>query len=399
MTNPVGFKVTDSAAGWNATDFDGLFVRKDCFTTLGLWVWGGNCAGQLGRNNFSTTSSPVQTVISKNSWSCVAAGDCRTTAIAKDGTLWSVGKPSLGNNLNVVSTSSPVQTVSGGNEWKSVATGRFVVIQGATAAIKTDGSLWLWGNGTTLGNNSVINVSSPVQTISGGTNWKSVSIGRLSVVATKTDGTLWLWGANSLGQLGTNTIINASSPVQTVSGGTNWCAISSGYDSTAAIKTDGTLWLWGCNVDGSLGDSSIINRSSPVQTVSGGTNWRSVDISFEHSAAIKTDGTLWLWGNQGCGKLGNNLSSTITNKSSPVQTVSGGTNWRSLSLGTNHSAAIKTDGTLWLWGLNCEGMLGNNQAGAFCAHSSPIQTISGGTDWRQVSLGRTHSTALRADQW
>ena len=94
------------------------------------------------------------------------------------------------------------------------------------------------------------------------------------MTAIKTDGTLWSWGYNANGALGDNTTVSKSSPVQTISGGTNWSKVS----NACAIKTDGTLWLWGYATQGSIGDNTLINRSSPVQTVTGGTNWRSLSI-------------------------------------------------------------------------------------------------------------------------
>ena len=171
-----------------------------------------------------------------------------------------------------------------------------------------------------------------------------------------TSGGLWLWGLNTNGQLGTNNTTNRSSPVQTVSGGTNWRLISSGDYNTAAIKTDGSLWLWGDNSYGQLGDNTASSKLSPVQTVAAGTNWKQVSVGFTHIAAIKTDGTLWTWGDNTYGQLGDN--NATTRYSSPVQTVSGGANWRQVSSGRNYSAAVKTDGTLWLWGYGTSGNLG-----------------------------------------
>ena len=139
------------------------------------------------------------------------------------------------------------------------------------------------------------------------------------------DGGLWLWGRGTNGQLGDNTVANKSSPVQTVSGGNNWKLVAGGVYHTAALKTDGTLWSWGRGTNGNLGDNTIVSKSSPVQTVSGGTNWKLVSGGYMYTAAIKTDGTLWTWGINTDGRLGNN---TITDKSSPIQTVSGGTNWK-----------------------------------------------------------------------
>jgi len=202
---------------------------------------------------------------------------------------------------------------------------------------------------------------------------------------------LWLWGSNSNGLLGDNTVVNKSSPIQTVAGGTNWKQVSCGFEHIAAIKTDGTLWSWGDGTLGQMGDNTIVNKSSPVQTVAGGTNWKQVACVFSHTAAIKTDGTLWLWGYNGSGQLGDN---TIVNKSSPIQTVAGGTNWKQVACGDSHTAAIKTDGTIWTWGFNNSGQLGDNTV---VNKSSPIQTVAGGTNWKQVSSTGNFMAAIRDD--
>ena len=305
--------------------------------------------------------------------------------------LWLWGNNSygeLGNNT-VTNRSSPVQTVSGGTNWKQVSAGSQF-----TAAIKTDGTLWLWGRNAygELGDSTTTRRSSPVQTTSGGTNWKQISCGSGHTAAIKTDGTLWLWGSNNNGQLGKNDTTNRLSPEQTISGGTNWKQVSAGrLRHTAAIKTDGTLWLWGSNANGQLGDNTVTSRSSPVQTVSGGTNWKQLSSGWTSTAAIKTDGTLWLWGNNGSGQLG---TDDTTSRSSPVQTVSAGTNWKQTEAGFQNIAAIKTDGTLWMWGRGSEGQLGTNDR---TTRSSPVQTVSGGTNWKQVFPGYYHTVAIRDD--
>ena len=361
----------------------------DTFRFAGLWTWGQNTSGQLGDNTTTNRSSPVQTIASGTNWKSVAAGYYHTAAIKTDGTLWTWGQNNyggLGDNTRV-NKSSPVQTIAAGTNWKSVAAG-----QTHTAAIKTDGTLWLWGQNTyfgALGDNTTTNRSSPVQTISSGTNWKSVAAGRIHTVAIKTDGTLWTWGYNGYGVLGDNTAVNRSSPVQTIASGTNWKSVAAGYFHTAAIKTDGTLWTWGYNAYGELGDNTTTNRSSPVQTVSWGTNWKSVAAGSNHTAAIKTDGTLWTWGYNGYGALGDN---TTVTKSSPVQTVSWGTNWKSVAAGQYHTVAIKTDGTLWLWGWNNYGQLGDNTT---TNRSSPVQTISSGTNWKSIAAVGYHTVAIR----
>jgi alpha-tubulin suppressor-like RCC1 family protein len=382
----------------NGTDTDDLFVRKDIFTEGGLWGWGLNNLGQLGDNTIISKSSPVQTVSGGTNWKFLAyAGDYGPRVIKSDGTLWLWGwnnTGQLGDNTTT-SKSSPIQTVSGGTNWKQVG----ICMGTFSAAIKTDGTLWLWGLNSTgqLGDNTTTDKSSPVQTISGGTNWKQVAGGSGHTAAIKTDGTLWTWGSNVFGELGDNTTTSKSSPVQTISGGTNWKQVSCGSEHSAAIKTDGTLWLWGRNQFGQLGNNARTSISSPVQTVSGGTNWKQLSCGVYYTAAIKTDGTLWLWGQGTSGQLGDN---TITHRSSPVQTVSGGTNWKQVSCGVNNTAAIKTDGTLWLWGSNVFGELGDNTT---TSKSSPVQTISGGTNWKQVCTAGGSSgyntIAIRGDYW
>lgn len=218
--------------------------------------------------------------------------------------------------------------------------------------------------------------------------------GYAHVGAIKTNGTLWLWGRNSYGILGTNNTTPWSSPVQTVAGGTNWKQISCGQNHTAAVKTDGTLWLWGRNNYGQLGTNNTTNVSSPVQTISAGTNWKQVSCGWSHTAAIKTDGTLWLFGNNLIGGLGDNTSGVDTYKSSPIQTIAGGTNWKQVSAGRFGTSAIKTDGTLWGWGYNTTGVLAN---GTTDSVSSPVQTVAGGTNWKQISINFRVAGAIRDD--
>jgi alpha-tubulin suppressor-like RCC1 family protein len=319
----------------------------------------------------------------------VSVGDNQAAAIKADGTLWlwgSGGNGQLGDDT-AVSKSSPVQTITGGTDWKQVSCGYTHV-----AAIKTDNTLWLWGSNFTggLGVGAAFNSkSSPVQTVAGGTNWKQVSCGRGQTAAIKTDSTLWTWGSNANGQLGNNLSDNTSSPAQTVCGGTDWKQVSCGYTRTSAIKLNGELWSWGLNDYGQLGDGTITMRSSPVQTIAGGADWKQVSCSSFSTAAIKTDGTLWLWGRNSNGQLGINSTSS---RSSPVQTIAGGTNWKQVSAGETHTATIKTDGTLWLWGANTIGQLGTNGGGS---KSSPVQTIAGGTNWKQVSCWNQSTAAIK----
>ena len=305
--------------------------------------------------------------------------------------LWAWGTNNLygqvGDN-SLTNRSSPVTTAAGGTNWKQVSGG-----DDFTAAIKYDGTLWTWGwnNVGQLGDNTTGTRSSPITTIAGGTNWKQVSTGLGHTAAIKTNGELWVWGVNSYGVLGTNNISNYSSPVTTIAGGTNWQQVACGYYHTAAIKTDGTLWTWGFNSYGGLGTNNTSSYSSPVTTSGGGTNWKQVTAGVGHTAAIKTDGTLWTWGGNDYGQLGDN---TITAKSSPITTIAGGTNWKQVIVGYYHTAAIKTNGELWTWGRNDFGQLGNNNTSSY---SSPVTTIAGGTNWKSVAGGGYHTLAIKTD--
>jgi alpha-tubulin suppressor-like RCC1 family protein len=321
------------------------------------------------------------------------SGDvCHTSAIKTNGTLWSWGGNSyygqLGTN-NTTSYSTPTQEHCGGTTWCAVSAGGY-----RTSAIKTDGTLWSWGNNTcgALGTNDTTTYSTPTQEHCGGTNWcmVSVSVGSHHS-AIKTDGTLWSWGCNFLGQLGTNNITSYSTPTQEHCGGTNWCMVSSGGSHTSAIKTDGTLWSWGVNNNGRLGTNNTTSYSTPTQEHCGGTNWCMVSSDLVHTSAIKTDGTLWGWGGNGFGRLGTNNQ---TNQSSPTQEACGGTTWCMVSASGSQTSGIKTDGTLWSWGNNGFGKLGTNND---INYSTPTQEACGGTTWCMVSGGYYHTLAIRID--
>jgi alpha-tubulin suppressor-like RCC1 family protein len=378
-------------------DTDDIFIRREIFldaTPQGLWLWGRNDWGQLGDNTTIFRSSPVQTVSGGSDWRQAVRGISTSSGgIKVDGTLWTWGRGSFGergDNSTVAFRSSPTQTIAGGYDWKQTAMG-----ENFTAAIKTDGTLWTWGRNYfgQLGDNTKIHRSSPVQILGGGTNWRQVSLGKECAASIKTDGTLWVWGRNIGGGLGDNTVIDKSSPVQTISGGTNWKQVSAGgYSSYCmAIKTDGTLWTWGANGYGNLGDNTIVNKSSPVQILGGGTNWKQVPVNScsGTSSAIKNDGTLWTWGSGLQGQLGADFTGS---RSSPIQTIAGGNNWKQVAIGSNGQVALKTDGTVWTWGSNQYADLGDNTV---ISKSSPVQIFGGGTNWRSISAGFRGGSVIR----
>jgi alpha-tubulin suppressor-like RCC1 family protein len=393
-------------------DLEDYFVSEywliDQYIGDQLWTWGNGNSGRLGNGIVTTTSvsTPVTTFAGGTNWKQVSSGNQYTAAIKTDGTLWTWGSGfagALGNGVATGTISTPVTTFAGGTNWKQVSSGTT-----HTAAIKTDGTLWTWGNGLQgrLGNGVTTGaISTPVTTFAGGTNWKQVSSGSSHTAAIKTDGTLWVWGNGGNGRLGNADTTDRSTPVTTFAGGTNWKQVNSGGTHTAAIKTDGTLWTWGLGTAGQLGRPSIgTNKLTPVTTFAGGTNWSdtattepedlyTLSAGFNYTAAVKTDGTLWTWGNGGFGQLGTN---DLTQRNTPVTTFAGGTDWKQVSAGdAAHTAAIKTDGTLWVWGAGANGRLGN--AVVTGSISTPVTTFAGGTDWKQVSAGDAHTAAIKTD--
>jgi len=350
-----------------------------------LWMMGDNQYGILGQNDVAHRSSPVQ--IPGNNWKELSTGGgdnaYQATAIKNDGTLWAWGYNSRGQvgQNNRTQYSSPVQIP--GTTWKYIA-GRF-----GNIATKTDGTLWAWGDNNTghLGQNDQVDYSSPVQIP--GTTWSTstrykLSHGALAAYAIKTDNTLWAWGYDTHGGLANNDRTHRSSPVQIP--GTTWQAVSSFTYGSIATKTDGTLWAWGLNQYGQLAQGDTTSRSSPVQVP--GTTWGPLNASVSRYgvAAIKTDGTLWQWGANTEGGIGDN---TGDNYSSPKQIP--GTTWNQIAIGDDGTRiATKTDGTLWAWGRGNKGQLAQNNE---TSYSSPVQIP--GTGWILSSARRLANMAIK----
>lgn len=345
--------------------------------SIRLLSWGIGTSGALGLGNTTNYSSP-KNVGSLTTWLSVAAGDYFAVSTKTDGTLWTWGKNDKGQ-LGLGNTtyySSPKQ-VGALTNWLKISCGRY-----HTLAIKTDGTLWAWGrneNYGQLGVNDRVNRSSPTQ-VGSLTTWAYVGAGGESSAAIKTDGTLWTWGDNNNVQLGLNVGAgtNYSSPKQ-VGSLTDWATVSVGPFHMLSVKTDGTLWSWGNgSFYGPLGLNNLSYYSSPKQ-VGALTNWSSVSTGNRFSISIKTNGTLWTWGNNsnGMGGLGN-----TTSYSSPKQ-IGALTNWSKVVTGTGYNMSIKTDGTLWSWGTGYGGKLG---LGNSTNYSSPKQ-VGSLTTWLTIGSG------------
>lgn len=374
------------ASGINKPGFNPLAVQTSVTTYEPyLYSWGRNNTGQLGLGNLTAYSSPKQVGALIN-WANLAGGGNQFVISTKtDGTLWSWGNGANGplGLGNVTSYSSPKQ-VGALTAWLNVAAG----YSGQVLATKTDGTLWSWGYNAQgqLGQGNTTSISSPQQ-VGALTNWYLVSAAANAAMALKTDGTMWSWGEGSYGYLGLGNTTSYSSPKQ-IGALTTWSQIAMGGGRAGyAIKTDGTMWVWGRNDNGgSLGLGNLTNYSSPVQ-LGALTNWSKISAGNFYAVALKTDGTMWAWGTNGSGQLG---QGNTTDRSSPVQ-IGALTTWSSVSgQGLDCCGAIKTDGTLWMWGNSAFGQLG---LGNSTYYSSPKQ-VGAITTWYKILATRFSTIAL-----
>jgi alpha-tubulin suppressor-like RCC1 family protein len=220
-----------------------------------------------------------------------------------------------------------------------------------------------------------------VSVVGGFTDWCQISAGSAHSLATRQNGTAWGWGCASLGRLGDNSIVDKSSPVSVVGGFTDWCQVSAGDCFSLGVRQSGSAWAWGSALCGRLGDNTIVSKSSPVSVVGGFTDWCRVSSGAAHSLGVRQNGTAWAWGLGSGGRLGNN---TVADRSSPVSVVGGFTDWCCASAGGGHSLGIRTNSTVWAWGSNNNGQLGDN---TLVSKSSPVSVVGQFTDWGQISAG------------
>ena len=325
--------------------------------------------------------------LSAQCWQSVSAGGSHTLGIRTGGTLWSWGRNNSGQlgtaGLPPTWSTVPLQVGTASN-WQTVSAGN-----AHNVAIKTDGTLWTWGRNqaSQLGDGSTTNANIPTQ-VGVATDWRFVSAGDEYVFAIKLDGTLWAWGDNTYGQLGDNTIINKTTPTQ-IGIDTNWLLVSAGTNHTLATKTDGTLWAWGRNNTGQLGDNTTVNKIIPTQ-IGTNTNWQNVMASILHSVATKSDGSLWTWGDNTNGQLGDG---TVIGKIAPIN-IPSITNCNWIAKGHQHGIAKKMDGTLWSWGGNASGQLGD---ASNTQKNNPVGVFGLATDWQTVNSKVSHTVALKTD--
>jgi Tol biopolymer transport system component len=336
------------------------------------WTWGSNISGQLGDGTSIGRLTPVQ-VSGLTGVIAVAGGWQHTVAVKNDGTVATWGWNWRGQLGNGTTTDSAIPVVvSALTDVVAIDAGLFHSI-----ALKSDGTVWGWGNNQygQLGDGHYgvfFGVqATPVQA-SGLTGVTTIAAGGTHSVALKSDGTVWAWGNNEHGQIGNSTTTPAGCsecgvvlPFQ-VSGLTSVITIAAGHSHSIALKNDGTVWTWGSNSYGQLGDGSTTDRYTPIQ-VTGLTGIIAVASDRSHSIALKNDGTVWTWGLNSSGQLGDE---TTINRFTPVQ-VSGIAGVIAIAGGGDHTIALQNDGTVWAWGNN-GGQLGD---GTTTDRYTPVQVV------------------------
>ena len=356
------------------------FVRTPGELGKCAWAWGRNSQGQLGNGTLQDRARPglvpIEDVVS------VSAGGTHAAVSTADGTVWACGSNEYGQLGDGSTTArlSPVLT-AGLTDVTAVSCGG-----GFTMALRRDGTVWAWGRNSEgqIGIGVVSDVqTTPVQ-VSGLSGVVAISAGNSHALALKVDGTVWAWGNNNNGYLGDGTTVTRRVPVQ-VSGLTGIKAISAGSNHSLAVAADGSLWSWGYNSDSQLGDGTWTSRQAPVRVLVL-TEVVAASAGSATSAAIRADGTLWTWGNGEYYGLGHNSTSDV---SIPKQ-VLGISDVTAVDLSTVDGMAIRRDGTLWAWGNNSYGQLGN---GTTTTATVPVQ-VTGVQNVLAVSLDATCSLAL-----
>ena len=354
-----------------------------------LRTWGSNTSGQLGNGQTTQSDTPVS-IVTGTTFSSVAAGSNFALAIDSSGALWAWGDNTYGQlgyntgatavynstpkSLSVVALGPPA-----GTTWTAVTTG-----SNFAAAIDSNGLLWTWGSnasgqlGTTAASGSNTSTVLTQVTASGaaqGTTWTAVAAGSDFIVAIRSDNTLWAWGDNTSGQFGNGTTTSKSTPAP-VGAVTTWTQIAAGSNFVVALRSDTTgFYTWGGNDHGQLGNNSTGNASSTPQLIEAGTTFSSLTAGSDFALAIDNTGALWAWGDNTSGQFGNN---STTSSSTPVQipispTLSSGETWTAVAAGSDFTVAMASDSSIWTWGGNESGQLGD---GTVTNRSLPKQIIA-----------------------
>src|SRR5690554_3012660 len=353
-----------------------------------LWCWGDNRVGQLARSPSNTQSTvPVQVGLNQD-WSDMSVGQSFVCATRTDHKLWCWGgnlRGELGDGT-MINRFVPEEVASTGVvAWNAVMAGAEHV-----CALNSVGAAWCWGANITgqLGLRRAGTKHLPGQAASA-PDFAQVSGGRYHACGVDSEHKLWCWGANTKGELGLGTTLGQPAALR-VGTASDWRAVSAGVEHTCAIREPGTLWCWGKSADGALGLGDVSSALSPVQ-VGLVSDWLSVSASQKHTCGIREDHTLWCWGDAASFDAGSSTTASETRE--PVQ-IGADEDWATIAAGPTHQCGTRLDGSLWCWGSNASGQLGQgNQLPA----PTPIQ-VGAGTQWASVQVRDRGSCGLQDDQ-
>lgn len=398
-----GLKLIASGAAHNCTIRNG---------DNSLWCWGENNAGQLGNGSIFDSSSFIR--IGSEAWTQVAAGERHSCGILEDKTLWCWGANEAGQlSGGTVPTDEPVR-VGSDEDWHRVAVGhdhscaiKKIPVPDSDPVAYTY-PLYCWGDNSQsqLGETSTDADGNPSDKsvvplrVGSDSDWNSLSLGDQYSCAVKQDKSLWCWGDNTTGQLGLGDTTDRATP-SAVQPGIGWLSVAAAAGHSCAIRDDdASLWCWGDNSFGQLGQGSLSAPSPTPLAVRASTEWRAVAVGKGHSCAIEKKPVagsspqtytypLYCWGNNVAGQLG--VGTTIP-LASPTQ-VGSSEAWLTLSAGDDYSCAIDSDYIGYCWGLNASGQLGN---GIQLGTDAP-RLFDDSDAWAAIDSGTDHSCGLKTD--
>lgn len=395
----VGGAGTLDDARWISMGYDHGCAVRDSGEAL---CWGQDGYGRLGDDGMSAGNQSAPVVVAGSAdYAQISAGRDFTCGQHVDGTVrcWGqAGQGQIGDG-DYLDREAPTPVAGAPDGFIAIATGKAV-----GCAVSTSHAVYCWGeaNNGELGHGDTRETRAPIR-VEGIDNADDVVVGEDSACALLTDGTVNCWGYNALGALGDGTTSQRTTPVAVrVSPGgavfTGATEITAGEAHVCILRNDGTVWCWGYNAHGELGDGTVANRVNPVP-VFGIFDATAVGAGSYHTCAVRgASGQVWCWGDDDLRQLGDDA--LAANKGLPVPVAGGQTGFAAgrqvIEGGRGHTCAVKADGTLWCWGYNAYGNVGSGTAGGYLDQATKVDSAE--TDFTRVSCGwsTSGSCALRA---
>ena len=333
-----------------------------------VWAWGFNRSGQLGDGSKIEKDAPVQILPPDSGVIQVAAGKIYTLALKADGSVWAWGNNAWGQMADGTSTDrlTPTQVLPPGSGAIKIATGKDFAF-----ALKKDGSVWGWGTNDSrqlgparkdkLGEPEYY-LRTPIEIMAAGSGVIELATGDRHALALKANGSVWAWGNNERGQLGNGAAGESKwPPVQALPSGSGVIALAAGGRSSYAVKKDGSVWAWGSNNFGQLGDNTLVDHFAPQRILPAGSGVMAIAAGIFHTLILKKNGSVWAWGANNAGQIGDGTAWTresvklhdldgVPKQLSQFQALPPGSGVITLSAQHSQSLALKADGSILEWG-------------------------------------------------